>query len=85
MIKCKGDRNMEEVLDILRELHPDIDFEREKHLMDDGILDSMDIVSIIAEISENFDIAITARDIVPENFNSAEALHELILRLEDED
>ena len=76
---------MEEVLDILRELYPEVDFHSEKRLVDDGILDSMDIVSIIAEISDNFDVAITARDIVPENFNSAQALYELILRLEDED
>ncbi len=76
---------MEDLLEILRDLHPDVDFENEKHLIDDGILDSMDIVSLISEISESFDVAITAKYIVPENFNSAEALYELIERLEDED
>lgn len=75
---------MEELLEILRELHPDVDFESEDALIDDGILDSLDIVSLISEISENFDVTITARDIVPENFNSAEALYDLIRRLEDE-
>ena len=45
---------MEELLEILRDLHPDVDFESEEHLVDDGILDSLDIVSLIAEISDNF-------------------------------
>lgn len=75
---------MEELLEILREMHPDVDFETEEHLIDNGILDSLDIVSLISEISENFDVTITARDIVPENFNSAQALYDLIRRLEDE-
>lgn len=75
---------MEELLDILREMHPDVDFAAEEHLIDNGILDSMDIVSLITEIGEAFDVTITARDIVPENFNSAQALYELIQRLEDE-
>lgn len=76
---------MEDLLEILRDLHPDVDFETEKSLIDDGILDSMDIVSLISEISESFDVSITAKDIIPDNFNSAEALYELIERLEDED
>lgn len=75
---------MEELLTILREMHPDVDFTVEEHLIDDMILDSMDIVSLITEIGESFDVTITARDIVPANFNSAKALYELILRLEDE-
>lgn len=76
---------MEELLDILKELHPDVDFETEEHLIDDGILDSLDIVSLISEISDAFDVTITAKDIVPDNFNSAQALYELIQRLEEED
>lgn len=75
---------MEEIMEILQDLHPDVDFETEEHLVDDKILDSFDIVSLIAEINENFDIAITARDILPENFNSAKALYALIQRLEEE-
>lgn len=75
---------MEELLSILTEMHPDVDFETEEHLIDDMILDSMDIVSLITEISEAYDVTITARDIVPENFNSAKALYALIQRLEDE-
>ena len=75
---------MEELLNILREMHPDVDFEREEHLIDNAILDSMDIVSLITEIGEAFDVTITASDIVPSNFNSAKALYALIQRLEDE-
>ena len=75
---------MEELLNILSEMHPDVDFATEEHLIDNKILDSMDIVSLIAEISEAYDVSITARDIVPENFNSARALYALIRRLEDE-
>ena len=75
---------MEELLNILRGMHPDVDFENEEHLIDNAILDSMDIVSLITEIGEEFDVTLTSRDIVPANFNSAKALHELIQRLEDE-
>lgn len=75
---------MEELLNILNELHPDVDFTAEEHLIDNMILDSMDIVSLITEISEAYDVTITARDIVPQNFNSAKALYALIQRLEDE-
>ena len=75
---------MEELMEILQDLHPDVDFETEEHLVDDKSLDSFDIVSLIAEINENFDIAVTAKDILPENFNSARALYALIQRLEEE-
>ncbi|MBQ2601824.1 MAG: acyl carrier protein [Oscillospiraceae bacterium] len=75
---------MEELLQILTDMHPDVDFETEEHLIDDAVLDSLDIVGLITEISENFDVTITARDIVPENFNSAKAMYALIERLQDE-
>ena len=75
---------MEELMEILSNLHPDIDFETEERLVDDKILDSFDIVSLIAEINETFDIAITAKDILPENFNCAKALYALIQKLEEE-
>ncbi|MBQ2230329.1 MAG: acyl carrier protein [Oscillospiraceae bacterium] len=75
---------MEELLQILTDMHPDVDFETEEHLIDDAVLDSLDIVGLITEISENFDVTITARDIIPENFNSAKAMFALIERLQDE-
>ena len=70
---------MDELLEILSDLHPDIDFTTQENLIDDMILDSFDIVTLISEISENFD------HIIPENFNSAEALYALIQKLEDEE
>ncbi len=76
---------MEELLEILRDLHPEVDFETCATLIDDKILDSFDIVSIIAEIEDQFDVVISAEKIVPENFNSAQALYALIQELEDED
>ena len=76
---------MEDLLEILRDLHPDVDFETEEYLIDKGILDSMDIVSLISEINDAFDVTITAKDIIPANFNSAQALYELIQELEDEE
>ena len=75
---------MDELLTILSDLHPEVDFETCDTLIDDGILDSFDIVTIIAEVNEEFDVVIPAEEIVPENFNSAEALYALIERLEDE-
>jgi len=72
---------MEEIIEILSGLHPDINFETAKNLVDNKILDSFDIVSLIAEINDNFDIAISAEEITPENFNSAEAIWALVERL----
>ena len=72
---------MEDLLEILSDLHPDVDFETCDTLIDDKILDSFDIVSLIAEINDTFDVAISAEDITPENFNSAEAIWELVERL----
>ena len=76
---------MNELLEILRGLHPEVDFETCERLIDDKILDSFDIISIISEINEEFDVTISAEYIVPENFNSAKALYALIEKLEDED
>ena len=69
---------MEELLEILNDLHPDVDFETCDSLIDDKILDSFDIVTIIAEVNDRFDVTISAEKITPENFNSAEALYALI-------
>ena len=74
---------MEQLLEILTEVNADVDFETCDTLIDDGILDSFDIVSIVGELNDTFDIEITPVDIVPENFNSAEAMWEMIQRLQD--
>ncbi len=75
---------MNDLLEILENLHPEVDFETCTTLIDDKILDSFDIITIISEINEEFDVVIPAEEIVPENFNSAKALHELVTRLADE-
>ena len=74
---------MEELLSILKELHEDVDFEAEENLVDDGILDSLDIVTLITEINDTFDISIPAEEIIPENFNSAAAIWSLIEKLDE--
>ena len=61
---------MEKLIEILNELHDDVDFENENALIDDGILDSLDIVTLITEINDTFDVSIPAEEIIPENFNS---------------
>ena len=76
---------MEKLLEILRDIRPDVDFSTEENLIGDGILDSMDIVNLITGIGEEFDVVITAKDILPENFNSAGKICALIERLREED
>lgn len=76
---------MEKLLEILRQLHQEVDFEDCETLIDDGVLDSFDIISLISEIDTEFDVTIPAEEIIPENFNSAKALYALIERLADED
>ncbi len=76
---------MEKILEILASVRSDIDFEKETKLIDDGILDSFDIVSIVAELCEEYDITITVDMLEPENFNSAEAMLALVESILDED
>ena len=75
---------MEKLIEILRELHDDVDYETEEALVDDGIIDSLDIVTLVTEINDRFDVSIPPEEIVPENFNSAAALYALIERLDEE-
>ena len=63
---------MEALMEILENLHPEIDFNTCETLIDDGLIDSFDIVTIISEINEEYDVVIPAEEIVPENFNSAD-------------
>lgn len=75
---------MEKLLEILEGINPDVDFASCKTLIDDGLLTSLDIVSIIAELSDTYDIRIGAKYIIPENFNSAEAMLALVEKLQEE-
>ena len=72
---------MEKLLNILSSIRPDVDFENETELIDDGILDSFDVVSIISEIDDQFGVQIRITELDPENFNSAEAIWNLIQEL----
>ena len=75
---------MEELMEILENLRPDVDFEKETALVTDGILESFDIVALVGELDETFDIEIKPNHLLPENFNSVDAILELIERMEDE-
>lgn len=75
---------MEDLLKVLERVKPGVDFENNTNLIDDEILDSFDIVTLVAALDDEFDVQITAKDIMPENFNSAEAIYNLIQRLEKE-
>jgi acyl carrier protein len=72
---------MEKIIEILKDLHPEIDFENEEHLIDNAMLDSLDIVTIVGELSDTFDIDIPQGEIIPENFNSAKALFAMVEKL----
>lgn len=74
---------MEELLRIMSEIRPDVDFTTATTLIDDDVLDSFDIISMVSEINETFGIEINVNDLLPENFNSAEALYALIQKLQN--
>lgn len=73
-----------ELLKILSDIRPDVDFVNEKKLIDDGVLDSFDIISIVSEFNEAFDVEIDVEDLEPVNFNTIEAMEELIRKLQAE-
>ena len=75
---------MERLLEILKSIRSDVDFENEERLIDDEVLDSFDIVSIVGELCDEYDITITVDEMEPENFNSAKAMLALVERLQDE-
>lgn len=74
----------EKVLSILENIRPDVEFEKEKKLIDDGVLDSFDIISIVSDYNDTFDIEINVEDLEPENFNTIEAMIDLITKLQQE-
>lgn len=75
---------MEQLMEILEELRPDVDFENETALVDGGVLDSFDIVALVGELNDEYDIEIKPSDLVPANFNSAKAILALVEKLQDE-
>jgi len=76
---------MDRVIKILSDCVPFVDFETETGLIDNGILESLDIVMIVGELCDEFDIEIGVDDLVPENFNSAEKIYQLICKLKEGD
>lgn len=77
------ENRVEELLDILKGLKSGVDFENEKNLIDDRLLDSLDVMNLTVELNDEFDIEITPLDILPENFQSVDAMYALITRLQD--
>lgn len=72
------------LLEILEDINPDIDYETCTNLIDGHYLDSLSIISLVAEMEDEFDITIPTVEIVPDNFNSAESMWSMITRLEEE-
>lgn len=72
---------MKEILKILKTLHPDVNFEIEQYLIDDGILDSLDIFMLVSEIEQIYKIHINVKYIIAENFNSIHAINTLIEKI----
>lgn len=71
---------MERLFKILQSIRGDVDFKNEKKLVDDDLIDSIDILQIISEICDEYDIDIPKREMIPENFNSIESIYELVCR-----
>lgn len=70
---------MKKIINILEEIRPDIDFKRSTDFIDNGILDSLDIVALVSDLEEVYSILIDGTDIIPENFNSLEAIKKLVV------
>ena len=75
---------MEKIIEILKEIKPEIDFEKEEDLIGKGILTSFDIIKLVVNLNNEFDVEITPIHIIPENFYSAKTIKALIEKLEDE-
>lgn len=76
---------MKKLMEILMDINPNIDYENEKKLIDGKVLDSFSIVNLVAEISETFDITISPKYLIPENFNSVEAMWNMIQKITNEE
>ena len=74
---------MDKLIEILEDIQPGVDFRNCDTLIEDGLLDSFAILSIVSELQDEFGISITPAEIIPENFNSAKALWDMVCRLKD--
>ena len=75
---------MEELLKILNDVKPGVDYENETDLIGHGVLDSITMVTLVLQLSDEFDVDITPVDITPENFKTVQTIYDMIKRLEDE-
>ncbi len=75
----------DELIEMMEQIRPDVDFENENALITDGILDSIDVVALVGEIDEEFDVQIHVEDLTPDNFNNIDAILALIERIQEED
>lgn len=73
----------EKVMEILGEIRPDVDFGESTTLLDDGDLESLDVVALVGELNDEFDIKITVKHITADNFNSVDAIIQLIEMLQE--
>lgn len=78
------DITLDAVIEMLSDINDDVDFTTEDKLVDNRVLDSFDILAVISAIDDEFDVSVPAKDIVPENFNSAQAICAMIQRLANE-
>ncbi len=74
---------MDTLMNILTELDNSIAWEKEEALIDDRVLDSFGVISLVSELEEAFSIEIEASEMIPKNFNSVDAMREMILRLQE--
>lgn len=70
----------EKIIEILTELRPEFDFTEDVNFIEEGMLDSFDVVSLVDEIESAFGVAISGTDVIPENFCSIDAISDTIKR-----
>lgn len=75
---------MDELREILEGIHPEVDYDVETGLIDKRIFDSFDVITLVGELMDNFDIEISADQMIPENFNSMAAINNLIEELSED-
>ena len=75
---------MDKVIEILESVKPGVDYKNEKSLVDNGILESFQIITISSKVKDEFDIEFSVNEVIPENFNSVEALYKTVCKLEEE-
>lgn len=73
----------ETILEILQSVKPNVNFADETAIIDKGLLESFDIIRLVSLLSDEFDVEFTAAELIPENFNSVDAIENIIHELED--